>query len=92
MTNIGRRSGPGRPMSGAATVIITQLAIAREDAALSLHEVARRAGRGHTQIRTWEQGATQPSLDGLIDWARALGYGLALIECATEPNGRSDHA
>jgi transcriptional regulator with XRE-family HTH domain len=72
-------------MSGTATVIIAQLAIAREDAALSLHEVARRAGRGHTQIRTWELGKTQPSIDGLVDWADALGYDVALLRRFTEP-------
>lgn len=80
----GRRPGPGRPLSGTATVIITQLAVAREDAGLSLHEVGRRAGRGHTQIRTWELGGAQPGLDGLIDWADALGYDLALIERPAE--------
>ena len=85
MSRVGRRLGPGRPLSGTATVVITQLAVAREDAGLSLHEVGRRAGRGHTQIRTWELGAAQPGLDGLIDWADALGYDLALIERLTEP-------
>lgn len=85
MSSIGRRRGPGRPLSGTATVIITQLAVAREDAGLSLHEVGRRARRGHTQIRSWELGTAQPGIDGLIDWAGALGYDLALIERLTEP-------
>lgn len=87
----GRRPGPSRPRSGSAIVIITQLAIAREDAGLSLHEVGRRATRGHTQISGWESGRTQPSLDGLLDWAGALGYDLALIERATT-SGRPTNA
>lgn len=85
MPRTGRPPGVGVPPSAESKVIVAQLAILRENAGLSQHEVARRAGRALSAIRSWETGEANPSLSAVTAWAGALGYEVALLPIETTP-------
>lgn len=74
-----------RPITGTASILIAQLAIAREDAGLSYRDVARLSGRSHDLIRCWDQGIYLPGLAGFVDWASALRREVALLPIETTP-------
>ena len=56
----------------------TLLKSAREQSALSLRELARRAGTSHATLLAYENGKKIPSVDTLDRIARAAGFALDL--------------
>lgn len=64
--------------------LITELKARRQTLALPPSEVAVRSGIDETLFSGWEQGEASPSLDGLQQWAAALGLKLSLMPTDTE--------
>jgi transcriptional regulator with XRE-family HTH domain len=71
--------------SAAARRIGARLRAAREDAGLSLRELAQRVGlRDHTVIIKYEQGRTSPSSARLLSLAMALSISPAALLAARD--------
>jgi transcriptional regulator with XRE-family HTH domain len=51
---------------------------ARLRAGLTQYELAERSGRDRSVIARWEQGAVAPSVETLLELARACGFDLPL--------------
>lgn len=58
--------------------IITQLRDARTASGLSRAALARRMGWAEYSLLQWETGRRSPRLEGLVDYAAALGYQITL--------------
>ncbi|MFY7069610.1 helix-turn-helix domain-containing protein [Nocardiopsis changdeensis] len=58
--------------------IIAQLAAHRRAHQITLKDTAAHAGYALNTIYRWEKGLNVPDLDGLTDYAAALGYDITL--------------
>lgn len=59
------------------TLIFTRTAV--PDEPRSAAEVARDVGVTYQTFLGWESGTNMPHLSGLLAWAHAVGYDVALI-------------
>jgi transcriptional regulator with XRE-family HTH domain len=58
---------------------VLTLAAERQRLGLSLKEMSRRTGISRTAFSNWEKGVWHPSVDGLREYAVALGFHLLLV-------------
>lgn len=58
---------------------VVVLAAERRRLRLSLKEMSRRTGISRTAFSNWEKGIWHPSVDGLREYAVALGFHLLLV-------------
>lgn len=65
-------------MTGPVHPIVAQLRAAREERGLSRDAVAARTGWTVYTVLQWEHGRRSPRLEGVTDYAAALGYTIAL--------------
>ena len=59
--------------------IVRSLQVAREDAGLSRHALSLRLRVEHGAIFEWEKATSRPTLKHLMQWARELGFRLAIV-------------